>query len=1306
MNDKYHFQIMKIIYFIICFQLIENVNSKIYFTYPYAITLSNKNIFIVHQLGVDVIDPSFTQILKKVIVFSEDEKISTENELSKVEIKYKNQYIIALIKDKIYIFNNEGDFLCVSNAKITSDTSIEYYTLVPIEIKSQIYYFIVGFFNRNNYLNLLLYKYILNDNLIELNDSRLENKFMDSFSFKNKGLSCEYMYYSTKDILTCFFSVLENRRQALIASFYIIKNNLIIAYSGIGVSYAYSYDVNNVKFIKSTINRNKNLGLICFYDEGDKETYCSYFDISYPKFYYDNNYDYFGFIKACRNKIYGLKLNYVTETNKIVFSCIDYDGSIQVDFFDNNLESSYTSTKKQFITCDKIYGHSILYLSNSNKYYVLSDVLCGQTKYLLQELDKKALKDMSNITIIEEEEKEEEEEEEKEKEKEEEEKEKEEEKCNEKCKYCDKNCIDDLCIECNNDNDYYPIKSFSSNNKYQKCVNNDTKPSNYYFNKKELYYEKCHGNCETCENGGNSHINNCTLCKKELIFLPDIQPTTNCVKKCKIYYYYDKYGLYSCTQEDKCPDDFPLLVKDKSKCTNDCKKEGIYNYNYNGECLKECPDNTEDDNNDQICKDIDLNKCFLKKEKLYYKDNYTNSEIEYLVKEYVKYYKDVNNHVTLYQNKIYNITIYKNGECISYLNLTTPEIDFGECYQKVKSHHQIEVDLIIVIITKLEKGKMKGKKPKATSQSLSYSMFNPKDGKELDSETICVNDVIQKTENLENKLEENNVNKTKVKMLTEKGINVFNKSDLFFTDICYHFDLPVKKDVPLKDRLAEYNPEIELCEGDCIAIGVNLTDLKAICECKFNSKNKNNILEDNIVYQTSIGEIKEILSHTNIEVIRCYKDILEYKYFISNVGGFMILFFIAIQIIFTIIFIRKGTYSLKKYIFDIANKYIAHLQNDNTIQNNALSPLTNNNYIKNAPQKKKYSMKQINAYDIFNKTQNMKRKLQKRKCKSSRKVNFSHKLSNNSVKLGSNDINNPNSNNILIGNSPSIYIDKININNVKNKNIILDKNLFLHNEIVQKNNNLGSKGNQSDLIINLKNNLLLDIEEYLNTDPDDMDYEDAIKKDKRKFGDYFMDKLKTNQIMLNTFYTNEPLRPRSIKILLLVLNIDLYFVINGLFFNEEYISEVYHSGEHESFSAYLFRFSENCFYTTFVGVFVNYIIDCFFVEEKKLKGILKREKNNLFFLKYEITQLIKSIISRYKYFILVSFVITSFTWYYVSCFNNIYPYTKGEWIKTSVLIIIVMQILSILVSLLEAIIRYFSFRYKSEKLYRIIHWLS
>ena len=124
-------------------------------------------------------------------------------------------------------------------------------------------------------------------------------------------------------------------------------------------------------------------------------------------------------------------------------------------------------------------------------------------------------------------------------------------------------------------------------------------------------------------------------------------------------------------------------------------------------------------------------------------------------------------------------------------------------------------------------------------------------------------------------------------------------------------------------------------------------------------------------------------------------------------------------------------------------------------------------------------------------------------------------------------------------------------------------------ETINKNKILAQKTIQSNLIINLKNNLAINITEYLNTNPDDMDYDDAIKKDKRKFLNYFTDKLKSNQLLLNTFYTNDPIRPKTIKILLLILNFELYFLINGLFFNEEYISNIFHSNEEESFSNFI-----------------------------------------------------------------------------------------------------------------------------------------
>ena len=62
-------------------------------------------------------------------------------------------------------------------------------------------------------------------------------------------------------------------------------------------------------------------------------------------------------------------------------------------------------------------------------------------------------------------------------------------------------------------------------------------------------------------------------------------------------------------------------------------------------------------------------------------------------------------------------------------------------------------------------------------------------------------------------------------------------------------------------------------------------------------------------------------------------------------------------------------------------------------------------------------------------------------------------------------------------------------------------------------------------------------EESLSTPPDDMEFDDAIVKDKRSFRETFVENLKDN-----TFFAEDPLKVRSIKIILFILNIMLYFV--------------------------------------------------------------------------------------------------------------------------------------------------------------------
>ena len=74
---------------------------------------------------------------------------------------------------------------------------------------------------------------------------------------------------------------------------------------------------------------------------------------------------------------------------------------------------------------------------------------------------------------------------------------------------------------------------------------------------------------------------------------------------------------------------------------------------------------------------------------------------------------------------------------------------------------------------------------------------------------------------------------------------------------------------------------------------------------------------------------------------------------------------------------------------------------------------------------------------------------------------------------------------------------------------------------------------------------------------------------------------------------------------------------------------------------------------------------------------------------------------KYNIFIIISFIINIFILYYIVCFNSIYSHSKIEWIKSSIMIVFIMQILSILVCLLESIIRFIGIKIKSERIYKI-----
>ena len=97
-----------IINILIIFLSIKNVISLLNFIYPSALSLSNKNVFIVEKEGIFVYDENLENIIHSYLFQDEDGKINSVDILSNVRIVFKRGYIACLVNLKIFFFDYEG----------------------------------------------------------------------------------------------------------------------------------------------------------------------------------------------------------------------------------------------------------------------------------------------------------------------------------------------------------------------------------------------------------------------------------------------------------------------------------------------------------------------------------------------------------------------------------------------------------------------------------------------------------------------------------------------------------------------------------------------------------------------------------------------------------------------------------------------------------------------------------------------------------------------------------------------------------------------------------------------------------------------------------------------------------------------------------------------------------------------------------------------------------------------------------------------------------------------------------------------
>ena len=676
-----------------------------------------------------------------------------------------------------------------------------------------------------------------------------------------------------------------------------------------------------------------------------------------------------------------------------------------------------------------------------------------------------------------------------------------------------------------------------------------------------------------------------------------------------------------------------------------CNKDDTYQYEYQNICYIKCPNETESSNSDEYlcelkcsenlpyeiistqecvenCTSEDLfnNKCKL---------NYQNSNLEDKMINDVQNYIQENNlspnesKVFESNNNKYQIAPLGNQNDNENNDIST--IDIGECEQKIRKYYCIpdNEELLLFKIDVYKEG--------YNMPVVEYEIYRYKTGEKLEL-NICngmTAEISVPTDSID-----------------ENKIYLYDPNSDFYNDVCYTYTSEKGTDVCLEDRKNEYiENNRTLCEEDCSFNGYDTKTKKAKCQCKI----KINLL---MISEITIDKTKLKDSFTNLPtvanfwVMKCYTVLFSKIGILNNIGAYILIPIIILQIIFIIIFYKRDYPLIKKvinYIVYIKKNYKGRILTIKNNKNEHELKLQNNKIIKN-----KLKIKNENKDNKTEPKKNLKKLEDNKKKDDIKKVDikFEIKIDDKLINVikenkEKDEINNSQKEN----NKEFIEKEKPNINTrikepiyiqyqrLKNENIIKDNNPPYKNRakrLKRKNNTSIHSLRTNDLIFN-KNDCNLDLShnlinnkkkddiKQLNNKLDKIDihkimkkndyelnilkYEEALLIDKRTYIEYYFSLLKINHLLFFPFRNND-YNSIMIKIYLFFFSFDLYFAINALFFSDSTMHKIYEDGGSFDF---IYQIPQ-ILYSIIISSFVNALVKFFSLSEKKIIEI-KNEIN-------------------------------------------------------------------------------------------------
>ena len=617
-------------------------------------------------------------------------------------------------------------------------------------------------------------------------------------------------------------------------------------------------------------------------------------------------------------------------------------------------------------------------------------------------------------------------------------------------------------------------------------------------------------------------------------------------------------------------------------------------------------------------------------------------------------------------------------------NLYLSSIDLKNCEKKLREIYGIKgEDELIIFKTDIKNDEL-------NTTYVQYEIYDPYDFEPLNLSYCHEAEIVI---NIPVNLDDNTI--SLYDSLSKSGYNLFDPNDPFYNDICTTYTSEKSTDIILSDRkniIFKNKGDKTLCQNNCKIKTYNSSNKKVACECSVEEKVKDPDLNE-LKFKFSHKEITKsflkTLKNSNFIVMKCFKLVFNIKNISRNIGLIIMTIIFILFIILVLSHYLWENKMIDKFIYSIVQiKFFEYNKNKgkNKLsldieknQENDKKNYKNNKNSKNNSKNKKNILKEIG-----NKSPNI---LKKRDQRNSISIFKKEKNTKNLLSLFSSGNGNKNVNKSLKSRIIPKKLNNIKTNvfcskeklTKKNKNLNIEKQLNSSkliqeikiirnfrankNEIIKnKKNDMNNSNNSSSInlikkrfpkeIKNLGKNEEIKINKLNDHELNSLEYELALVKDKRTYFEYYRSLLKKKQLILFTFIPQEDYNLLSIKISLFLISFSLYFTINGFFFTDETMHNVY---KNNGIFVFIFQIQQ-MLYSTMVCAVINKILKQLSLSEVNILEIKQQTTFKKVLMKSKTIE--KYIKTKFIIYFILSTLFLAFFWYFISCFCIIYNNTQ------------------------------------------------